>query len=266
MRLKNYINEGRSKEVTFDFVQKYIKNNCKNALKGTKIFRGTPSYSEFFYFIQPKQSKERISPYADENYYNLLLSNLPSWKKFPPRNKSIICTTDEENAEVRTGKGLVYLVLPRDGAKIGVCPSIDIWWSFSESKINNLNEFNVVLDTLFYYMLPRSIRNSGLDRSYEQFVKACKMADDIEDKENVVSKSRMLSDSTWEWVLPYIWGEKKNLLDLIEETLSPDSNGFKLAKIGDTLPLNNEVWLDEDSIMVLYDEGNIGAKKLNLVD
>ena len=43
-------------------------------------------------------------------------------------------------------------------------------------------------------------------------------------------------------------GYKGNLLSTLNTILNPSKNGFTLAKIGDTLLKNKEVWTDSTSI------------------
>ena len=80
------------------------------------------------------------------NSYTRLLSDiLPSWKDFPPRNKSFICSTSSGYALNYTGKkpkfDNVYVVLPKNVANIGICPTVDIWTSFEI-----LNKHDLSLD------------------------------------------------------------------------------------------------------------------------
>jgi hypothetical protein len=67
------------------------------------------------------------------------MDNSPYWKKYPKRSKSIVCTNDENVAQIY---GNVYVVIPLDkNAKFGICPEIDIWSSFSFAG-HSLNDFN----------------------------------------------------------------------------------------------------------------------------
>jgi hypothetical protein len=81
----------------------------------------------------------RISQYARYNLYTRLFSDiLPSWKGYPPRNRSFICSTSTSYAAQFASSesggpptmANVYAVLPKNGAVIGVCPDVDLWWSF----------------------------------------------------------------------------------------------------------------------------------------
>lgn len=77
------------------------------------------------------------------NLYTRLFSDiLPSWKDFPPRNRSFICTSSTGKALEFTSmfatldewKNNIYVVLPKNGASIGICPKSDLWWSFPAIK------------------------------------------------------------------------------------------------------------------------------------
>lgn len=89
---------------------------------------------------------------TSDNLYTRLLSGiLPSWRKFPPRNRSFTCSTSSGYALSYTNNESsidnVYVVLPKNGANIGVCPRVDIWESFEI-----LNENDISLDD-FQYIL-----------------------------------------------------------------------------------------------------------------
>ena len=53
---------------------------------------------------------------------------LPSWKDFPKRDSSFICTTSEYKArDYAFDKDDLYHVFPENGANLGICSSLDIW-------------------------------------------------------------------------------------------------------------------------------------------
>lgn len=118
-----------------------IEKNCSQSLNAIKnnqfIFKGMRANGDL-YLTNPAKI-ERISRNTT-NYYTMILSNLPSWKEYPKRNRSIICTNCTDKAKIY---GNIYLVIPFDNANFGICPKKDIW----DSKINNrwyMSEMNDV--------------------------------------------------------------------------------------------------------------------------
>ena len=83
----------------------------------------------------------KVSEDVKFNLYTRLFSGiLPSWKGYPPRNRSFICTSSTGKALEFTDtfpaldewKNNVYAVLPKNGAVIGVCPKSDLWFAFQQ--------------------------------------------------------------------------------------------------------------------------------------
>jgi hypothetical protein len=247
MRLKQYINEGRSVSITELKALKYIKMHCMNAWFGHKIYRGNRKLDDDYYLLDASTYDERTSPFADNNFYNLLLSNLPSWKKYPKRNKSVICTTSSHNAENR-GNGTYYYVLPVDNAIIGVCPAGDIWDSFYASDID-LGTFSSDLEIFLYDQVSKSARDT--DRDYDEFVSVCEKADRLKKEEE------LNIDEVSAWLEKYIMSPLP-LIEYLDKILSPKKNKFKLVKSGHDLYDNREVWTDAKCILV-KDISRLGA-------
>jgi len=113
-------------------------------LDGKAIFRGVkygiPKQLGKYAILKPGL---KASQFAELNLYTRLLSGiLPSWRDYPPRNKSFICTSSTEKAvwfasplvTVETWENNVYAVLPKNGADIAICPVSDIWSAFPYVK------------------------------------------------------------------------------------------------------------------------------------
>jgi hypothetical protein len=241
MKFKNFLlNEGRTKEINLYEAFNIIEKNCKNALKGTYIYRDIDSFGYTAGIVDPSTSrKERKSPWASSNHYNLLLSNLPSWKDYPKRNMSLICTTDIEEAMSR---GNPYLVLPFNGSKIGVCPVGDIWDSFEKITPFTLND-----------MINRPFREEAIsDSSWNNFVGSLKKKDP-EDIKILYTAITKRSNRTKR--LPRLTEfTSQKLIEWLNDILSPKRNGFKLSKIGDNLPEKREVWTNGKCVVIYEDE------------
>jgi len=241
MRFKNYINESRSKVIDPKDVIKIIKSKCKKALKSYKkgdiIYRGINDNYKFLSIDPKKHTRESANTM---NYYTLINDNSPAWKKYPKRSQSLICTTDMFTA---SNYGYEYVVLPYDGAKIGVAPMEDYWFSFDNiTGIDSLDSFNYQLERLF-----KQINIPLSDASYSKIQRAFNDFDIIfgYDDESL----NILIDDNFSILDGY--DDYNDMMEFIQETLDPDNNGFRLITIGDKLPNgDNELWTDSKCILI----------------
>jgi len=243
MRLKTFINEARRNEVTYQFAQHYLEKYCSKALKGQPIYRGVDDYTENYYTITPSDFDERTSPYADHNYYNLLLSNLPSWSSYPKRNKSIICTTDINNAERRAHRKHPYYVIPTNSAKIAVCPANDIWYSF-QSFSYNMNNFNSDLHE-FLQQGRVEIDDEFWDVNYKEFKIACSDIDKIRDNGDLIYND----DYDIDYLRIYNKGKTK-LIDFLSNLLDPKEHEFRLMAPDKYFGDDVEVWIGSECLLI----------------
>lgn len=254
MRLNNFLileGETRSHKITEDEVYAFADDYCSDALNGyikntSRIFRGNTDLNSSYYIWT--SGSERTSPYATNNIYNLLLSNLPSWKKYPKRDLSLVGTT---NADSASHYGLdIFIVLPVDNAKIGVCSAYDIWESFSNYAGGTLNDLNISLASTIEKVTGMEIHH-GQPKEYNVLLK---YFDEI-DKWKIGQRGRGVLKKTFEF-LPhpltekYINNPKVKLMEILDWLLDPGDNGFKLMKSGDNFPENRELWTQDKCILI----------------
>jgi hypothetical protein len=257
-RLNHYIieeTEIRGQAVMADDAYQFIKKHCMDAVKSSwNIYRGLDRKDDYIHYKKP--TIERISRYAVNNIYNLLLSNLPSWKSYPKRNLSYICSTDEEHAAEGYGSGGIltggrscHVVLPVDGSKVGVCPANDIWYSFDNlySELNDLN-YNLAA------MLSRvGIKiNGGMPKSYGVLLQYFKTIDEHKDD----GIEWINADPTFENLDGYgYWSNPKmKLIDVLNEMLNPDKFGFDVYKVGQgNINGNKEIWTSSECMFISND-------------
>lgn len=240
MRLNTYINEGRSRPI--DSVEKTkLLGKCSDAIYNKyPIFRGFDGRDEA-YVVNPSDFTRKSA--NTENYYTVLIDNLPDWKDYPKRSKSIICTTDSYKAR---RYGNVYKVYPVDGSKIGVCPSDDIWPSF-QPDISWLYQFNNDLDRMSVLLNQKIHSNSNVI-----FSDLIKFFDDIQKKKGII-----LDDLECEFEEPifqrYI-KSRNTFKELVEDALNPTKHGFDLytPKTFDVSG-DHEVWTDGMCVLVRQD-------------
>jgi len=133
-------------ELTQEEWNKLFNKHCKMYDKNNiKIYRGfrrdedLDSFDKGYvgYYQNPKGHKRKsIEP---QQIHVTLMSELDSWKDFPPYNESIIGTNSMRQAK---GYGIVYEIIPYDNSLIGVCPENTIWDSFG-----GFDEFDLIKRT-----------------------------------------------------------------------------------------------------------------------
>ncbi len=149
-----------------------VHSKCSDAFRsflrgGTVLYRGhVVSTDKCGFEIRPQDYK-RKSKYT-ANYYTVLLSQLPSFANYPPRDKSLICTTDFEiaNGFARDLDENLYVVFPVNGTKIGIANAPDLWlvrdkslWYFSEKMERYFG--GVCLDTYEKQLALEKFNNTG---------------------------------------------------------------------------------------------------------
>ena len=236
-----------SKEEFKDFLQ----TNCRQFLEVVKDidftqynkWRGPKQliYRKFkmnygnFVLTNPKESEHRrIAPWSDwGNWHNLLISNLDSWRKYPRRNKSMI-VSGWDRAYGHGGTDL-YLVIPFDTTKLGVCRGNDFWEAF-----NVWEEKRLYIPDWVKRVIDELIRQSGVQFS---------------------------NDDSWEDLLPYLdkkydkvffdeYNVNKTLLENLNKFLDPKKNQFNLETFKNVSKLEEEkcreCWFEDDAILISW--------------
>lgn len=248
MRLVKHLTEGnRSKPISEDEFYKGVKKECKKALnaykKGDRIWRGIQhiNVSDGYYMIDPKKGSARRSAHTS-NYYTYVITNSPQWKKYPKRTRSIICSSDLFTAE---NFGYAYLVLPIDGAKIGVTPIWDFWGAFQKTLTDDdtLDDFNWQLEGVFSDQSVVLKQNS-----YSAFVKSLK---EFDKAVKIMKVDELFIGHPIDKFFKRFY--KGDLLKALQQAFDPAKNGFELKTIGDSLPRDAEVWTDAKSYMIGVD-------------
>ena len=228
---------------------KMLKVKCQYAYThNIPIYRGMPSKNEYQFgsaeFDEPRRSANTT------NYSTLIIDNSPEWAPYPKRSKSYICSTD---AKYATEYGSLYKVFPFDGANIGICPELDIWFSFhklqSVGGITDISTFNRMLQDLFFYHYNQQDRN---DTTFENIKQGCESIDayvkSINYDYNQLPPYKLES---WERRgLEKLTRNKQPILSNIMKVLSPSANGFEHTNIEQItkLPSHREVWTDSPCI------------------
>jgi hypothetical protein len=268
MRLKQYlITERRSKELSKNEAVDILFDNCQNAVKdyenGYKLYRGLYKPAGNYALVDPKSGKPRKSAYATYNYYTLFIDNLPSWRQYPKRSESLICTTSYTKAVQYTYDNNPYIVFPYDNAKLAVAPTDDIFTSFKIYHDNTYNlifgtgrEFNEFLEWFFDKITGIDDASSNwnrLKKAMNIFDKEWKTGEAKEDIENTYNST--YTRHLYESIVSFFEDNYKgNMLKMFDKLLNPDYNGFRLTKKISQIPDDREVWTDSKCLMIRSDE------------
>lgn len=250
MRLARILNEGRSHKIRLKEALDILDKRCQQSIhQNWRLYRGVDINYDIYY-IDPR-GKERISPYAQNNYYNLFFSNVESWAKYPKRNQSLIGSTSMADA---AHFGEMFLLFPEDGAKIGICPRRDIWDSF-ENLVLPLDAFNEYLEILI------SAANEDEPDSWSYMLK---VFESIDNQKDMIERDLINSSSTYTFFTHRVKYFRKDvtLLQALERAFAPAKNNFILSKVGGPTPSNikkegNEIWTDSPAIMYPTDKEDL---------
>jgi len=282
MRLKSYIIEEykkkhRGTELSIDEVirvSKHYSDAIETLLKNenaTIMTRSTGQYFDYKY-VNPKKEETRVSRNTF-NYYTFIIDNSKSWSKYPKRSQSIICINDS----FKTMNDYYYWVVPKNKAIIGECPNYDFWFSFKKAvnmdsyfneiirviinlpyieKFKNKNNESIVKyinnENIYDYMQAYKFKLKRFDNSLSEFKKALSNFDKWFKKQNILDvptlRYNFYYHSDWlrEW-------KGQPLYNLLEKTLNPKYNGFKITNVTN-LKHGKESWTDAECLIIHHDK------------
>jgi hypothetical protein len=242
--LFEYKENNRSKSIKKEKALELLNTEYSISKKSNvNIYRGVDGIDDDFLFVDPSKYLRKSA--NTDNYYTLLIDNTSSWKKYPKRSKSIICSTDKVYASTY---GTLYKVYPINNAKIGVCYTNDIW---SATSINNNTTF-YDLNTLLNVIL-KGFYKYNKDDDYNMLIKYLKKVDD--DYEKI---SELLNELRFKFTIFDMYlNSDEQFKDFVENIMNPNKCGFELKKAGDYLPTKREVWIGEPCVLVKESEQNL---------
>ena len=246
----------------FDTIMKQDDINTNNLFlrivsKGYKNGDELESNIYTNYTVIDPQNITRVSPNTSYNAYNLLLSNLPSWDKFPKRDNSLIGGDIESIMQRKHSVENVMVVIPF-GGDVGVCSKRDIWLSFNKSIGKDINWF-INQHFMEYIDQVMDFQNQP-DRDMEVFKK---LLEDFDNKRNPhedrnIFAATQTRDTILDKELGKKWYDKEiSSFDMLNTLLNPYKNGFTIIEDYDAskkLPTEKELWCDSKSLLIRYDE------------
>lgn len=211
----------------------------------TYIFRAIQFFNGDFGFVDPSKGQPRMSANT-ANFMTLFMDNLPAWKKYPKRSKSIICSTKREEAIGRGGGK--YIVFPYDNANIGVCSDRDVWMSFPVLYPSLVADFNDDIQTLLYE-IEADRKKAQIDYNYLLESLAEMTKEDFSDDIIQEIETGIIKDLVQESFAV----SKSEIEQYFNDELDPKRNGFSLAKVGQKIPDTREIWIDSPCVVVDID-------------
>lgn len=177
---------------------------------------------------------------------------LPSWKKYPDRSKSFVCSTSQDQA---SDYGNVYRVYPAGNPLIAICSSFDYWGSFPYlnkiTKIDSMKDFNYEWKARLFNGKYDSL--AGLLKTIEYYNK---IWPDKEKLKKVFNKElgELLSFDRISW--NKVNSSSSSFSELLNELLSPEMNKFQLIRLSElkNSPMDKEIWFSGPAYFLKEDE------------
>jgi hypothetical protein len=253
-------------------VLKYMKQMTPDVIhnllheKENFVFRGTTDHLGAVFSKSSVGKRPRRSANTSNEFTVLTSQALPSWKKYPRRDQSFVCTTSREYAQ---DYGKIFHVFPLGDPDFGVCPKIDIWNSFKTDyyiagenaaphinlSIQLLNQFAKQKVNLFAEFNTMSGDDAlKLLGDINDAILSGKITADIIDEEYKVMKNYFVKAQ--QDFLKRIVKEtlkNKDIIKTYDELLDPEANGFQLLKFPDVIKSaskNVEVWFKGEALFV----------------
>lgn len=249
---KEYLSEGlvKSAPITPEEAVEWCKTHASKFIANKqKIFRGMNIDSKIGIFDTNLLNRTSANTY---NYYTVWMDNNNKWKQYPKRSKSYVCTPDWG---VARGFGDIHLIIPEDGAKIGICSSHDLWDSFefclSRAGLTSLDRLMDDFNRMFKLILPSGFM-SGAAANYSDLLK-CLKAVTLEKltRYNAENHKNSENNCTVKWAERLKKFNYDSLLDFMIDTFDPEENDFKVKSASNIGKLNDvEIWVQGKVLQV----------------
>lgn len=234
---RDFINESSYKKpLTEDEVIKLIKTKCKDIDFENKRYLLRSMSSSDDMVLLTGQDGERKSISTTNHYTKIIDHNLKG-TGYPLRSKSIICSNSLYFVHrfAKKDENKIFVILPFDGVKIGVCEDEDIWDSYVELNGNKREIAS---------LNPVYVRSGVEDTSFETIVDG--IAKSLEDDESPLK--RLFKDK-----------DKNKIKEDLEKAYSIEALKFSLIESKDIskLEFSRECWIGGSCIAIrksVFDE------------
>lgn len=277
-----------STDYSIEPIKDDILRNYSDLLESEpRIFRGAHYNVGCSYHINPAAVPRLSQNTTNEAIF--LVSTLTNWITYPKRSRSLICSSSNDGYTRSFGND-TYVVLPKNGSRIGICQAQDFWTSFQYMKtrasIRSIDDFNIYLNQLL-----KSINSGYDDKSYGSVMQTLKEADK---KITSIAKNTTLDDIrtlpedirkliglrtvrayygdnlTYQYIegkmsISNIKYPNETFIEFISDILDPVKNGFKLSNTNDLIDdlgrnhdlYPKELWTDGPCYLIpqkVYDQ------------
>lgn len=247
----------RTKTLTVDeFKAKLPELNLALAKteQGHVIYRGSPNPWPITY--TDPTGYERVSRNTSNELTLLMSYVLPSWKNWPKRSRSLICSNHFSTASSYSRNQGAYIVLPFGNPDIAIVPGGDIWDAFKMYA----PDFNLNFDDIFrtFRLVVPAVNWPAKIQTPEQMVQVLKAYDAImQEHPEVLDQLRDEAGSKRQYGIGTMLDlvTSGDALGSIDRYMSPASNGFvktpysEFTKTGD----NNEIWFSGPAVLIRSD-------------
>ena len=247
-----------------------LKSRCKNSHNLAKIlpFFRVDKGPEMM-LITPEHREERSKFWVDK-----FINELPAWKKFPSR---VTCVKGHTSFDNLTSQDDAYVIIPFDGARIGVTSRESFYKSFTsfdQFEIDRVDNKSLVtwLERLYEALSQITEKDLSFEepKTFAQFNKCLSRLDEvIKDKMKLRKQFKEVEKLSLEHtkvVTDLLDRHCSDMKSYMSEKFDPESNGFSCGRIESfsRSPGNYEIWIDSPCLLIkrskyveLYKNGNI---------
>lgn len=263
------VNESRSYEVSLEEAKNFLKTKATEwDIKSNQIFRGVKDSKDKKYSIINPSKYNRTSLMKKDNIYNVVIDNIPSWSDYPNRHQSIfghLYNPSNPNPDnTHNLYGYVNYVIPKDNAKIAICPKSDVrYMDVGNTFIENISIMGTpdifsVINKIFY--------NGGLSISKWKYILKIMNEVTLKEIQNIGdshSIGRIIEDDNHRVIIEKLNNVMKkegysSLWDLFNVGFSPENQDMELVNYTKE-NINNlkiktseerEIWTDGECLIV----------------
>jgi hypothetical protein len=235
-----------NKHVSKDEAKKLILSEYsqafKNAISDKILYKGirNDEFKSSDFLVSSSYKVKRKSANTGNGYTILFSEVLDSWKKYPRRDQSVICTNEYSVAKsyAELDEDNVFVMLPINNTPIGICPKSDLWFSF-DTGLSQLNKLDIFTSAL------RDIKRKPPKELYDladlsEILSVCEAYGSLE---HILKK-----DSDF---MNHKYDGKNTIYKALNAALDPKLNNFKLSKsppnISDDIM---ECWFSAPCLMI----------------
>ena len=239
-----------------------LKERCRNSYN---VIRRSPIYvseksDEDFIIVTPEKKEVKTSFWLDR-----MVQSMNAWKRFPSRKAYIRGFTSEDRADKLEGN--VYVLIPYDHARVGICPKASFYRSFLVAlkdldldRLDNdgLSRWVSGLTKSIKVLEPKAkFKEDVTPDTYAELMKVLKEIDSVVASKKDVLKKKLKEDDTIndedrKLLKDLLQNHITDILSYLEGKLDPENNDFRAVRIESFSSPSDirEVWVDSPSLLV----------------